>query len=269
METTIWAKYDFTTLNELFAYILGSHVNGNFSQVKRIIGELNSKQQTLFVRYCTGENSVIEIFAKRTIDYCIDVALTALEAEPTPADESFIASVHPAQQTGGNIFNDIITLKNGYIIRIAEDSMGVSKNEQEDEYGTGTNIYFNDDAPVMNREQAITHLRGLDQSTVIDSNWGEDIMSNETREALLVITNLENYHEVNCAYEGYTLTELIAELNPPAITIYLETNATYGPKPSIEAMNALQEHIAKFLKKNSYVSGRIGNNISQTFSIIR
>ena len=48
--------------------------------------------------------------------------------------ETQIKAVH-TDQTGGNIYNDVIELKNGFIIRISEDGLSVFKNEQDDETG--------------------------------------------------------------------------------------------------------------------------------------
>lgn len=49
-------------------------------------------------------------------------------------DETFIDAVH-TDQTGGNIYNDVVKLKNGYIIRISADGLSVYENEAADEVG--------------------------------------------------------------------------------------------------------------------------------------
>lgn len=38
-------------------------------------------------------------------------------------------------QTGGNIYNDVITLKNGHVIRISEDDLSVYTDSAKDEIG--------------------------------------------------------------------------------------------------------------------------------------
>lgn len=60
-------------------------------------------------------------------------------------ENTMISTVTLSHNTGGNVLNDIITLKNGYIIRISEDGLSVYKNEEADtagEYECYTN--FND-----------------------------------------------------------------------------------------------------------------------------
>lgn len=48
--------------------------------------------------------------------------------------DSFIKSTETVN-TGGHIYNDVITLKNGTIIRISEDLIGIYKDEEADEKG--------------------------------------------------------------------------------------------------------------------------------------
>ena len=50
------------------------------------------------------------------------------------SNESYIKSVETVN-TGGHIYNDVITLKNGVIIRISEDLIGIYKDEKADEEG--------------------------------------------------------------------------------------------------------------------------------------
>lgn len=52
----------------------------------------------------------------------------------TPNEDSYIASVDTVN-TGGNIYNDVIVLKNGVIIRISEGLIGVYEDEEADENG--------------------------------------------------------------------------------------------------------------------------------------
>ncbi len=51
-----------------------------------------------------------------------------------PDDDSQIASIETIN-TGGHIYNDIIVLKTGHIIRISEDGMSVYRNEKDDDDG--------------------------------------------------------------------------------------------------------------------------------------
>jgi hypothetical protein len=50
-------------------------------------------------------------------------------------DESFIANIEQATNTGGGIHNDVIRLKNGMVIRISDDIIAIYDNEQNDESG--------------------------------------------------------------------------------------------------------------------------------------
>ena len=47
----IWKEYDFETKEEFFDYIDESRINGNFSQLKRLVGELSEDQKREFFRY--------------------------------------------------------------------------------------------------------------------------------------------------------------------------------------------------------------------------
>lgn len=47
-------SYDFDTIEEYFDYIVGSKVNGNFSQVKELISELSKNQKKQFLSYLAG-----------------------------------------------------------------------------------------------------------------------------------------------------------------------------------------------------------------------
>lgn len=49
--------------------------------------------------------------------------------------ETFVKTAEFGCNTGGHIYNDILTLKNGYIIRIAEDGIGIYANEEDDQTG--------------------------------------------------------------------------------------------------------------------------------------
>lgn len=46
------------------------------------------------------------------------------------------------ESTGGGIDNDVITLKNGWIIRIGEGGVSVSENQQNDDEGTNLTMAF-------------------------------------------------------------------------------------------------------------------------------
>ncbi len=59
-----------------------------------------------------------------------------------PNEDSIIESVE-TMHTGGNIYNDVIMLKNGYVIRLSDDCITVSKNEKEDDEGNNLwHTYF-------------------------------------------------------------------------------------------------------------------------------
>lgn len=56
--------------------------------------------------------------------------------------ETQLKAIH-TDQTGGHIYNDVIELKNGFIIRISADGLSVHKNAQDDETGeNGTHVEF-------------------------------------------------------------------------------------------------------------------------------
>ena len=50
-------------------------------------------------------------------------------------NKTMIQSVS-TDQTGGHIYNDVIRLKNGMVIRISEDVICIYANEEKDEEGT-------------------------------------------------------------------------------------------------------------------------------------
>jgi hypothetical protein len=57
-------------------------------------------------------------------------------------DETLIKAIH-TEDTGGNTYNDVVTLKDGTIIRISEGIVAVFKNKRADENNneTGFVIY--------------------------------------------------------------------------------------------------------------------------------
>lgn len=59
----------------------------------------------------------------------------------TPNEDSYIASVDTVN-TGGNIYNDVIVLKNGVIIRISEGLIGVYEDEEADENGDSLSMTY-------------------------------------------------------------------------------------------------------------------------------
>lgn len=77
-----------------------------------------------------------------------DIYGFCLELEyPTPTvnlynPETFISRVE-TENTGGHIYNDVIGLKNGFIIRISDGVIGIYKNEEKDRDGEGeAYVYF-------------------------------------------------------------------------------------------------------------------------------
>jgi hypothetical protein len=54
------------------------------------------------------------------------------EARALKAEESYISSIS-TDNTGGNIYNDVIELKDGIIIRIGEGTVSVFSSSEEDE----------------------------------------------------------------------------------------------------------------------------------------
>lgn len=45
-------SYEFECLEDYFCYIIESKVNGNFSQVRKLIQDLSKEQHKEFVSYC-------------------------------------------------------------------------------------------------------------------------------------------------------------------------------------------------------------------------
>lgn len=62
-----------------------------------------------------------------------------------PDEDSQIKSIETVH-TGGNIYNDVIILKDGTIIRISEGAVGVYKDEKADEDGNSIGmVYYGND----------------------------------------------------------------------------------------------------------------------------
>lgn len=80
-----------------------------------------------------NESKALEIF-KSLWKYEEIYSITEVE-EPAPIENyEFIQSVE-TQDTGGNIINDLIILKNGMRIRISSDIIGIYANEEKDDEG--------------------------------------------------------------------------------------------------------------------------------------
>lgn len=59
--------------------------------------------------------------------------------------ETFVQSALFGENTGGNIYNDVITLKNGYVIRVSEDIVGIYESQAADEVGDAcVSVSFDD-----------------------------------------------------------------------------------------------------------------------------
>ena len=51
---TLAKELDFLTESEYFDYLIDSHINGNFSQCKRLFAEMRKEDQKSFVQHCNG-----------------------------------------------------------------------------------------------------------------------------------------------------------------------------------------------------------------------
>lgn len=76
--------------------------------------------------------------------------LKQADLDPTASDEvkesdnspfEYIKTVQ-RESTGGGIENDVITLKNGWVIRIGEGGVSVSENQQNDDDGINLTMAF-------------------------------------------------------------------------------------------------------------------------------
>ncbi len=47
-------EYDFSSINTYFQYIVESHMNGQFTQVKELYNNMSKKQQSSFRMHCFG-----------------------------------------------------------------------------------------------------------------------------------------------------------------------------------------------------------------------
>ena len=51
---TLAKELDFSTESEYFDYLIDSHINGNFSQCRKLFAEMRKEDQKKLVRYCDG-----------------------------------------------------------------------------------------------------------------------------------------------------------------------------------------------------------------------
>jgi len=52
---SIFESYDFTTMEEFYNYIVESKINGNYSQVAKLIKEMSKKDTRSFIQWCETE----------------------------------------------------------------------------------------------------------------------------------------------------------------------------------------------------------------------
>jgi hypothetical protein len=79
MKTEIYKTYDLESMEDFFDYIVCSKVNGNFSQVRRLISELTKEEKKSFINWCNASNaSYPESNAVGDFIYCINIAMHLL-----------------------------------------------------------------------------------------------------------------------------------------------------------------------------------------------
>ena len=79
MTKPIFKQYDFTTMEELFNYIVDSKINGNYSQVRQILGELKPVELRQFINYFSDRNYTdAEYPYSEDIKFCKQAALEIL-----------------------------------------------------------------------------------------------------------------------------------------------------------------------------------------------
>jgi len=84
--------------------------------------------------------------------------------------QTFVSSVELGLNTGGNIYNDVITLNNGMVIRISEDLVCIYKNAEADENGDYTS--FTEMVETTNFARVCTECKkGMNEGYVV--NGGE------------------------------------------------------------------------------------------------
>lgn len=117
-------------------------------------------------------------------------------------DKSFIKH-SDFVNTGGNIMNDIIVLRNGYIIRISDEGLSVYPNEKADEHGEAVcwADFVEDESKLIFREGTIT-----DRNTIDVVNYND--------EKLLTIENGVGSHD----YKAMELAGLDPEKNEDVFT---------------------------------------------------
>ena len=67
--------YEYNSMEDYFDYVVESRINGNFSQVKRLIKDMSKKQKLSFQEFLYNENNLIESDARK---YCSRVNLDLL-----------------------------------------------------------------------------------------------------------------------------------------------------------------------------------------------
>ncbi len=64
---TLAKQLDFSTETEYFDYCIDSHINGNFSQGKRLFLEMKKEDQKQFIRHC------LEYGSENIYNYYLDL----------------------------------------------------------------------------------------------------------------------------------------------------------------------------------------------------
>lgn len=102
---------------------------------------------------------------------------------------TFIKSIDQGRNTGGNIFNDIITLSNGFIVAISEDSIGIYKSEKDyydSECEAGANFSNEDQLDFMTDSE-------IDNVYTLNVGYRPIADENEPRES--VVNILKNWQK--------------------------------------------------------------------------
>lgn len=102
-------------------------------------GESNSAEcvpHPFHKHYPFGDKNIEELDIEKWVNTTIDTLNRPFVSKPIlngiDDDETVIASIE-TQQTGGHVYNDVITLKDGIVIRISDGGLSVFKNADADD----------------------------------------------------------------------------------------------------------------------------------------
>lgn len=117
-----------TQLLQAFKTYLEAH-----QQLSQLWG--NSPHTGKFFKLYPFDKPFHELF--NDVDIWVKDAIEKLgrDIERHEDDDSFVKTVELGVNTGGHVYNDIITLKNGMVIRISEDLICIYASEEDDEQG--------------------------------------------------------------------------------------------------------------------------------------